>query len=239
MDININVAEKRATVTGAPVIICGNSDYALRFTFDEEWTGLEAKTARFVYVQDGEVRYTDVAFIGDNVAVPTLSGTKEVRVGVFAGDLHTSTPARIPCELSILCGTGSPADPTPAQYDQIMALLNALNTPEWQDGTAVIPGLIPQYKVNGNLVTVRFVQDSALYDPTQVSGVVCLGELPPEYAVGASDPERGCTFLAAVSPTINVYALRMSESSIYYDGYAIGTDEFSDDVFRVQFTYSI
>lgn len=125
MNIDISIDNKYAAAVGAPTIVCGNSDYTITFTFDNEWEGQNTKTARFVYVQDGKVKYTDVVFTGNTVAVPILANTKEVRVGVFAGDLRTTAPARIPCELSIRCGTGAPEDPTPSQYDQIMALLNA------------------------------------------------------------------------------------------------------------------
>lgn len=124
MIINIQVAEKRAKVTGAPVIVCGNADYSVQFTFDEEWSGHVSKTARFVYVQDGSVRFTDVLFEGDTAAVPVLANTKEVRVGVLAGSLKTTSSAVIPCEPSIRCGCGEPKDPTPSQYDQILDLLN-------------------------------------------------------------------------------------------------------------------
>jgi hypothetical protein len=125
MNIKINIENKHALVDGTPIIVCGNSDYTIQFTFDAEWETLDAKTARFVYVQNGKITYTDVVFTGEIAAVPILANTREVRVGVFAGDLHTTVPARIPCELSIRCGTGAPADPTPSQYDQIMELLNA------------------------------------------------------------------------------------------------------------------
>lgn len=123
MVIRVNVADKRASVIGSPVMVCGNSDYIVEFTFDKDWTGLGAKTARFVYIQAGEVKYQDVVFTGTTVGVPIMANTKEVRVGVFEGELRTSTPAVIPCELSIRCGTGAPDDPTPSQYDQIMELL--------------------------------------------------------------------------------------------------------------------
>lgn len=123
MIIDINIEDKRAAAVGAPTIVCGNSGYTIKFTFDDEWKLLSAKTARFVYVQDGKVKYIDVVFTGITVAVPVMANTKEVQVGVFAGNLQTTTPARIPCEPSIRCGTGAPADPTPSQYDQIMALL--------------------------------------------------------------------------------------------------------------------
>lgn len=123
--IEIKIENKRATAEGSPVIVCGNKDYWIEFSFDGEWEPEGLKTARFVYLQDGEVKYTDVPFTGSAVTVPVLSNIKEVMLGVFADDIRTTTPARIPCELSIRCGTGAPADPTPSQYDQIIALLNA------------------------------------------------------------------------------------------------------------------
>ena len=122
--ILINITEKRAVVSGAPSIVCGNDGYILNLTFDEEWSGEAYKTARFVYVQGGEVKCTDVVFTGSMVEVPPLLNTREVMVGVYAGNLRTTTPARIPCEPSIRCGTAEPEDPTPSQYDQIIQLLN-------------------------------------------------------------------------------------------------------------------
>lgn len=103
MVIQVSIVDKWATVTGEPVIVCGNSGYTVEFAFDDEWNEHNVKTARFVYVQDGEVEYQDVEFTGTTVAVPVMSDTKEVRVGVFAGSQSTSTPAVIPCEPSILC----------------------------------------------------------------------------------------------------------------------------------------
>lgn len=112
MNIKIQVANKLAKVEGSPSIVCGNSDYSIDFTFDAEWEGEAVKTARFVYVQNGTAKYQDISFTGSAVKVPVLSNTREVKVGVFAGDLQTTTPARIRCEPSILCGSMS-ADPTP------------------------------------------------------------------------------------------------------------------------------
>lgn len=121
--IQIQVTNRRAVTLGAPVIVCGNSDYRIAFTLDAEWNDVTLKTARFVYVQDGEVKYQDVIFEGTEVDVPVFANVTGVRVGLFAGDLKTSTPAVIPCQYSIRCGTGAPVDPTPSQYDQIMMLL--------------------------------------------------------------------------------------------------------------------
>lgn len=124
MIISVEIKSKRAAAIGEPTIVCGNDDYNIQFTFDSEWNGLSTKTARFVYVQGGTVKHTDLVFTGDTVAVPVMANTREVLVGVFAGDLRTSTPARIPCVASIRCGTGAPTEPAPDVYDQIMALLN-------------------------------------------------------------------------------------------------------------------
>jgi hypothetical protein len=126
MTINISIVNKRAAVDGAPVIVCGNEGYKVNFAFDAEWAELDVKTARFVFVQNGAVKHIDVTFVGDTVDVPVLSNTREVRIGVFAGDLRTTTPACIPCEPSIRCGTGDPMEMTQNQYDEIMALMNEL-----------------------------------------------------------------------------------------------------------------
>lgn len=122
-NISLEITNKRAMAIGAPVIICGNSDYVLQIAFDEEWAAYSEKTARFAYWKDGEAKHQDKVFSGTECPVPKLSGIKKVLVGVFAGDLHTTTPAIIPCELSILCGAGAPEDPPEDVYNQIMELL--------------------------------------------------------------------------------------------------------------------
>lgn len=121
--ISVSIKDRYALTEGNPVLVCGNSDYFIKFSFDEEWDAYEAKTARFIYTRAGKVRYQDVVFTGDTVQVPVLSMVQAVQVGVFAGNLRTTTPARIPCRFSVRCGTGEPEEPTPSQYDQIMALL--------------------------------------------------------------------------------------------------------------------
>ena len=97
-------------------IVCGNSDYQVQFSFDDEWAEFETKTARFIFGNN----VVDVLFTGDTVAVPIISDASSVKVGVFAGNLHTTTSAIIPCKKSIRCEGGDPVDPTPAAYDQIM-----------------------------------------------------------------------------------------------------------------------
>lgn len=120
--LHITVRNKRAAYCSRDgSIVCGNSDYSVQFDFDAEWAGHTLKTARFVYGGHAE----DVLFEGDTVAVPKIRNVTAMFVGVFAGDLKTTTPAIIPAEKSILCEEGLPPDPGPGLYEQIMAVLQA------------------------------------------------------------------------------------------------------------------
>lgn len=125
MLININITQKHPTVDGTPIIVCNNSGYQIKFTFDDEWAGLEFKTARFVYRKAGKARYIDVPFSGDTVDVPTFTEVGFIWVGVYTDLLQTTTPAKIPCEYSIRCKSGeSLEEATQELYDQMMALFN-------------------------------------------------------------------------------------------------------------------
>lgn len=118
--LHITVVDKIATYRQRDgVIVCGNNDYVIEFTFDAEWDEHTVKTARFI--TNGT--YTDVVFEGTSVAIPVITNTASVSVGVFAGDLRTTTPAVIECQKSILCDGGIPAEPPPEFYGQIMAII--------------------------------------------------------------------------------------------------------------------
>lgn len=121
--INISVENKIAEADGT-LYVCGNSDFVAKFAFDAEWEAYENKTARFCYNNS----YVDVVFTGNECPVPIISGTYFFNIGVYAGNLHTTTPARVPCKKSILCDTGFPADPPNDVYNQIMAKLNSLGS---------------------------------------------------------------------------------------------------------------
>ena len=126
-EMNITVRNKIATKTDNVVYVCDNSDYVINFEFDSEWDAYDTKTARFDY--DG--KHTDVVFVGNQCNVPIITNTYAFHVGVFGGDLHTTTAARVPCRKSILCGAGAPADPTPDVYDQLMERMAQLETSDW------------------------------------------------------------------------------------------------------------
>lgn len=121
MQIGIEIKNKIATLSDQDaVIVCGNSDYVLKFTFDEEWQAYEAKTARFY--SNGEIE--DVVFNGDECPVPVMERTDGVYIGVFAGDLSATTNVYITCKKSILCIGGSVKKPIPDVYAQLMQMIN-------------------------------------------------------------------------------------------------------------------
>lgn len=103
-NIQITVRNKKATnaTPGVP-IVCGNSCYTVTFDFDDEWAVHTSKVARFVYYKNGRARHQEQSFSGNTVAVPILSGVTYVLIGVYVGDLSTTTPARVICSRSILC----------------------------------------------------------------------------------------------------------------------------------------
>lgn len=104
-NIEIKVAGKIATNTTPDVVlVCGNSDYTVTLDLDEEWAAEPIRTVRFSYIRDGKKLHKEHTIKGNTVAVPMLSGVRQVAVGLYAGDLRTTTPAVIWCKLSILCG---------------------------------------------------------------------------------------------------------------------------------------
>lgn len=99
--LRINIKDKIATFFQRDgVIVCGNKGYKLVFTFDEDWADCTTKTARFIW----NGHYYDKQFTDNECEVPVLNDTTKVTVGVYAGDLKTTTPAEIPCLISIICG---------------------------------------------------------------------------------------------------------------------------------------
>ena len=124
MQIEVNVKNKIATAKEDYIIVCGNSDYIVVFTFDDEWNGHEVKTARFGFPQDGVKKFIDVVFTDNACAMPVLSNVNTVEIGVYAGDLRTTTPCLLSCKKSILCEGGAPAEPEEDTYNQIVGLCN-------------------------------------------------------------------------------------------------------------------
>lgn len=124
--VDIVIRERRAVSPKDQRIVCGNSDYKILFDFDEEWNDYKYKTARFKI----NAEYIDVVFEGNVCDAPPLYDSLICTVGVFAGDIATTTPAVIILEKSILCDSGAPVEPKEDVYNQIMSLLNQLKEGE-------------------------------------------------------------------------------------------------------------
>lgn len=108
--LHIEVANKVATFSRRDgVVVCGNTDYLVKFTFDSEWSGVTDLTARFVWND----QYSDVPITNNECYMPVVKDTTLCKVGVYSGGKKTTTPAIIPCRLSVLCGnpTESPDMP--------------------------------------------------------------------------------------------------------------------------------
>lgn len=119
---NISVRGKIAKNLSKTFYVCGNSDYAAHFDFDAEWDEHQFKTARFI---GGDGTHIDRIFSGNECEVPVFMDTYQITVGVFAGNLHTTTPAIIPAKRSILSGGSAPAMPPKDDYAQMMGEINA------------------------------------------------------------------------------------------------------------------
>lgn len=119
----ISVRSKQAKNLSKIPYVCGNADYRVAFDFDDDWNQYPIKTARFV-TADG-TPYEETV-IDNQCKFPQIMDTFRADVGVYAGDLVTTTPAVVECLRSIRSGTGAtPEVPEPDRYDQMMEAINA------------------------------------------------------------------------------------------------------------------
>ena len=128
--IQISVRDKIATQTDGTVIINGNSDYSIEFDFDAEWTDLNNKIGIFAYNDAAAHKwaYQPVMFSGNTCAVPILRDIHCVYVGVTAGNVRVTTPARVQCRLSISDYADTEEPPSADIWGQILAKLDELQT---------------------------------------------------------------------------------------------------------------
>lgn len=127
--IKVVVRDKIATQVDETVYVCGNNTFFVDFDFDEEWYEFDVKTARFVW--NGQKQ--DVVFTGNQCEVPIITNVFQFEVGVFAGNLQTTTPALISARKSILCGNEGTAIPKEDVYSQIMEMLNGIEIIDRED----------------------------------------------------------------------------------------------------------
>ena len=126
--IDIIIRNKTASAVNPPCIVCGNSDYNVKFDFDEEWQAHNNKIGVFAYNRCGEWQSEKVLFEGDTCPVPALHGVRSVWIGVTAGDVRTSTPADVPCRMGATDFSDTNEPPSADVWGQILAKLDELQT---------------------------------------------------------------------------------------------------------------
>ena len=186
-EIKIKVRDKCAE--GEGVIICNNSDYAVVWDLDGEWTPYGTKTMR-VNLADGT--YQDVVFTGDNAALPVLTASGWVSVGLYAGDIHTTRAARLLALSSVLTPGGAPADPAEDVYAQIMAKLNELSTVSPEDIAKAVADYLAAHPIKD--IQSAAINDSGhliltLTDGTTLDAGVAKGAQGEKGATGPAGPQ--------------------------------------------------
>lgn len=135
MEIEIIVREKVARLANKhDFAVCGNSDYKIKFDFDSEWDAYEVKTARFKY----NGTYTDVVFNGCECPMPIITSAFRVEVGVYAGDLRTTSCAVLPLKKSILCGDEIESKGKLLGANEIIEAIEEKNDKEIQSVTNIV-----------------------------------------------------------------------------------------------------
>jgi hypothetical protein len=119
--IRIAVKDKIAClVDEEQFLVCGNNDYEVVFDFDSDWEGISAKTAVFVYGNTPIHK----PFVGNVCEGVEIKNATLCAIGVFAGNIKTTTGATIECRQSIRDIGGVPKPPSKEVYDEIMELLD-------------------------------------------------------------------------------------------------------------------
>lgn len=126
--IDIIIRNKTASAVNPPCIVCGNSDYNVKFDFDDEWQAHNSKIGVFAYNRCGEWRSENVLFEGDTCPVPALHGVRSVWIGVTAGDVRTSTPADVPCRMGATDFSDTTEKPSEDIWTQILDKLDTVGT---------------------------------------------------------------------------------------------------------------
>lgn len=217
--INITVKDKIATAARGAMYICGNSDFTAVFSFDSEWDAYDTKTARF---KANNGAYTDVIFSGNECAVPIISNANTIQIGVYAGNLSTTTPAFVMAKKSILCGAGAPADPAPDVYNQLMDRLNEIETPSHNE-------LTNRDAADQHPISAITGLEEALEQAASGGGVTSVNEMTGDVTLTADSigalGGKTVTYWSGGDGTNDLFTILTSYNCGIVSGYGGGTGE--------------
>ena len=169
-EIHISVREGVALQTDHTPYITGDGEYRVVFDLEKEWEAHPLRTARF----QTEGSYVDVVFRGNQCRVPVFTYARTLEVGIFAGNLRTTTPARIFLREGIRSAWGSPEAPAPNVYDQLMEALedNGIVMEQHRDtqGFPVLGKYFPD--LAGVLLSQLIWVDAHITFPLRPGGIV-------------------------------------------------------------------
>lgn len=225
--IKINVVDKVATAEGNPFIVCGNSDYTIVFNFDKAWNGYNAKTARFIYEQDGEEIIAEVPFAGNSCKAPVINNAKKVDIGVYAGDILSTSRCRINCRVSILDGEGIEHEEPPKDiYNEMVAICNDAVTAA-VEATAAAEGFEATTREtfanafkNTTVGSAVRVEDVSPVEHNLACKIESKNMLPYPY-VDTTKTENGITFTDNGDGTVKVNGTATADASFVLSTYSV------------------
>lgn len=149
-EILINVINKIPQLSGdVRQITADNTDYTIRFVFDDDWTEGEK---RVYFVRENGFAYPIGRTAEDIVPVPAVNGVKlrtALFVGVQQGHLQTSRPCMIPVYHAITdMIDDSAVQPDPSMWEDILARVEKL---EKNGGGAGTAGIVVEDDGAGNV----------------------------------------------------------------------------------------
>ena len=113
------IVKNRIARPAEGIVVCCNTDYKVIFEFDEEWPEADLKTLRVISGKG----YEEVTFTGNEVIMPQVQNVTQCKIGVYCGDLQSTTPAYFECKKSILSGAETHQAPTEDVYNQIVEMI--------------------------------------------------------------------------------------------------------------------
>lgn len=116
--LTVTVRNKVPEISYGDYLVSDNKQLKIVFDLDGEWSAYEYKTARF----DLDGWQFEIAFTGDTVTLPLLPAyTGELKAGLYAGDLATTTAVSIPVRDSVLATRGSVSVDDAAEIARVAA----------------------------------------------------------------------------------------------------------------------